>query len=260
MNGVETDPGGPWQATLGVSAFPTLRPQSAPDPVLVALRDPGSFGAVQYQALRHVVERARESKGLRIVAVTSPAPGDGKTLTAINLSLAMARAPGVRVLLIDADLRKPSVFDRMRLKPHTVKGLALAATSGSASIQEVIGYCPDFSLFLVPPGHSDLGPYDILSSPILARFLEAARNQFDCIVIDTPPTVGFPDYRLLEKHADGSFLVVAAGVTPRRMVEMALESVDPKKALGMVLNRANVAMMARYYDRYYRQGRSSGRP
>ena len=97
------------------------------------------------------------------------------------------------------------------------------------------------------------------ASPALADFLEAARQRFDCIVIDTPPMVGFPDYRLLEKHADGTFIVVAAGVTPRRMVELALEGVDSKKALGLVLNRAEIAPMARYYDRYYGRDRRPAR-
>ncbi len=260
MNGVKLDPGGLREATLGIASLPSLRPQSPPDPRLVTLHDPESFAAAQYQALRHVVERARESRGLRMVAVTSPAPADGKTLTAINLSLALARSPELRVLLVDADLRRPSIFNRLGLRSHAVKGLAHAATSESVSVQDVIGYCPDFSLFLIPSGHSDLGPYDILSSSALTKFLEAAREQFDCIVIDSPPMVGFSDYRLLEERVDGSLIVVAAGVTPRRMVEMAIEAVDPKKALGLVLNRADVTSMARYYDKYYRHKRPSSRP
>lgn len=242
------------------TGFLTLSPRSAADLRLVVLHEPESFAAAQYQALRHVVERARETRGVRVVVVTSPAPGDGKTLTAINLSLALARASERRVLLIDADFRRPSVFTSLGLSSRRLGGLAQTSTTGSASLLDVTRYCPDYRLFLIPAGESHLPPYDILASSALARLLEEARQQFDCTVIDTPPTVGFPDYRLLEKHGDGSFIVVAAGITPRRMVEMALDTVDHKKALGLVLNRAEVSSVASYYQKYHARHPRSVRP
>jgi protein-tyrosine kinase len=259
VSGLDTIPGGVPEAEMASPSFPCIRSNSRPDARLVTIRDPGSFAAAQYEALRHLVERTSERTGLRIVAVTSPVPGDGKTLTAINLALALARARAARVLLMDADLRRPSVLDRLGLISDGEKGLTHAATSTLVSLQDVIRYSKEFNLFLLPAGHSSQAPYDVLSSPALARFLGLARQQFNFIVIDTPPTVGFPDHRLLETLADGSLLVIAAGVTPRRMVEMALETADPKKALGLVLNRADVGPMARYYDTYYRHHRPSGR-
>jgi capsular exopolysaccharide synthesis family protein len=239
--------------------FQRARTTSPPDPHLVSLDSPRSFASAQYEALRHLVEREGESRGLKIVALTSPAPGDGKTLTSVNLALVLARSPAAQVLLVDADLRRPSVLERLGIDPSGEKGLAEAVADASLSLQRVVLHSPEVNLFILPAGRPPQAPYDVLSSPSLGPLFDRVRRHFHYVVVDTPPAVGFPDYRLLEKWVDGTIIVIAAGVTPRKMIESGLEMVDPKKALGIALNRADVAPLERYYESYYGSGRSSHR-
>jgi capsular exopolysaccharide synthesis family protein len=223
---------------------------------VVTLLAHGSFAADQYEALRHVVEREAEGHGSYVVAMTSPAPGDGKTLTSVNLAVSLARRAGTRVLVVDADVRRPSVLALLGLDESVLRGLTGVAQDPSVALSETVRYCRDYRLFILPAGAPTTAPYDVLSSPAVGRLLSEARRHFHFVVIDTPPAVGFPDYRLLEKWADGSFLVVSEGVTPRNMLELALEIVDRQKAKGIVLNRADVRGLERYYGSYYRSRRA----
>jgi Mrp family chromosome partitioning ATPase len=96
--------------------------------------------------------------------------------------------------------------------------------------------------------------------PPAADVLEDARQRFDFVIVDTPPAVAFPDYRLLEKWIDGSLLVICAGRTPRKMMESAISILDPAKALGIVFNGASGGV-SRYYGNYYGSyNREAGRP
>lgn len=221
-----------------------------PDSHLVSFLDRASFEAEQYRILRHLVEERSRRTGLRILAVTSPGPGEGKTLTSLNLAGALAQAPGTRVLLIDADLRRPSLIPCLGLDCGADQGLAEAMTDPSVGIEDVALYSARFNLWVMPPGNSPIPAYEVLQLPSLADVLEDARQRFDFVIVDTPPAVAFPDYRLLEKWIDGSLLVICAGRTPRKMMESALGILDPAKALGIVFNGASGGA-ARYYGNYY---------
>src|SRR3982751_665352 len=108
------------------------------DPHLVTLTSPGSFAAEQYQGLRLTIERLRRNRTLQIVAVTSPAAGEGKTLTAINLAGALARgADDARVLLIDADLRRPAVARQLAIQATASKGLTEVVENPQATLDSV---------------------------------------------------------------------------------------------------------------------------
>jgi capsular exopolysaccharide synthesis family protein len=237
---------------LPLDGIQPLEKPPLPSPVHVSLVAPGTFAADQYQALRHLVKWTAETRGHKVFAVTSAAPGDGKTLTSINLAGALAHGPGTRVLLVDADLRRPAVFAQLGLERSLYpKGLAQVAT-GSARLRDVVRHCPEHRLFLLPGGADAGAPYDILGSSAISRFLEEARKYFHFVVVDAPPAVGFPDFRLIEKWADGSLLVVSEGHTPRGLLKLALDVIDRKKSMGIVLNRADVRDVSRYYDAYYK--------
>lgn len=246
---------------LPLDAVRPLEAPPQPRPTHVSLVAPGTFAADQYEALRHLVKWTAESKGHKIFAVTSAAPGDGKTLTSINLAGALAHGADTRILLVDADLRRPAVLHQLGID-HAVcpKGLAQAALDGSVRLSDVVRYCPDQRLYLLPTGSPAGAPYDVLAAPAAARFFEDARRRFHFVIVDCPPAVGFPDYRLIERWADGTLLVVSEGRTPRRMLRLALDVVDKKKSLGIVLNRADVRDVSRYYDAYYQQRPPEGSP
>lgn len=215
---------------------------------LVSLLAPSSFPAERYRMLRHIVEQAHKDADLRLVAVTSPAVGDGKTTTAINLAGTLAQAPDARVLLVDADLRRGAVRDQLGLR-DTELGFVDLILNAKLTPGEVVHRCPDFNLFVLPAGHCPAAPYEALKSPRFGELLREIRGQYDYVVLDTPPVLPVPDSRVIAKWVDGLLMIVAAHKTPRRLVEEALDVMDPGKMLGLVFNRHDHRLSG--YSSYY---------
>jgi len=223
---------------------------------LVSLVAPDSFEAEQYRILRHAVERRHTDDDLAVVAITSPSGGEGKTTTAINLAGALAQAAERRVLLVETDLRRPSVVAQLGMSP-TDSGLAEAITGSARPLDELCKPVPGCNLWVLPAGRPVMAPYEILRSPRLADLLAEARRRYDYVIVDTPPVIPCPDYRLLEPSIDGVILVVAADKTPREMLDTALDLLDKPKTLGVIFNgERHQPDRSSYYYSYY----SSGQP
>ena len=216
---------------------------------LVSLLEPTSIAADQYRALRYSIETFRKESGLRVLGVTSPSPGDGKTVTTLNLAGALAQAPDARVLIIDADLRKPSVAPYLGLRDRRSPGLTHALCDDRFDLADIVHHMKPFNLSVITAGTPTASPYELLSSARLDVLLRQARRDYDCIVIDTPPAVLLPDCRVIERCVDGFVIVVCAHKTPRRMVAEALNQFDPAKVLGCVFN-GDDRTAARYYGGY----------
>jgi protein-tyrosine kinase len=202
------------------------------DPLLVVSAEPTSFAAEQFRLLRTRLSTRDKTRRTQTVLVTSPQNGDGKTITATNLALSMAQEFLGRVLLVEADLRRPSVGALLRLPASP--GLADVLV-GVASIEEALVPVPGQHLTVLAAGGHPARPTELMGSSVMRRTLEALRAQFDRIVIDTPPVV-LADTHVLATLADAILLVVRAGVTPRPAVERALAAFDREKVLGLVLN------------------------
>jgi protein-tyrosine kinase len=220
---------------------------------LVSLVAPGSIAADQYRTLRYSIENRRKDSGLHAIAVTSPSPGDGKTVTTLNLAGALAQAQDARVLVIDADLRKPSVAAYLALDGLRSPGLSDALRNPRFELHQIVRHLKGFNLWVVPAGPPELAPYELLSSPRLDALLREARRDFDCVLVDTPPTLLMPDCRLIERWVDGLIMVVAAHKTPRKLVAEALNQLDPAKMLGVVFNADDKPTSSHYG--YYGYGR-----
>lgn len=221
------------------------------DKRLVSLNAPASFAAEQYQGLRLTIERLGRARGAQVIAVTSPAAGDGKTITAINLAGALARGSEARVLLVDADLRRPSIASQLALEAGA-KGLADALTDGRTALQDVTQTLEPFNLAVIPAGRIRGPVHQMLRSARLEPFLQEARERYDCIVLDTPPLLPVFDSALLAKSVDGVLMIVSANQTPRKLLGEALNLLDPTKVLGIVFNRDDRPLFG-YYDSYYRE-------
>lgn len=206
------------------------------DDHLVSLLMPTSFEAEQYRALRHLVEQLHKTANLSVVAVSSPAGGDGKTVTAINLAGALAQASEARVLLVDADLRGPSVAQRLGLEEASGPGLVDAILDSRHALEAAVRQRSPFNLWVLPAGQPPTAPYEVCKSPRFGELLEQARREYDYVILDTSPVVAVPDCRVIGKWADGFLLVVAAHQTPRKLVEEALNLMDPAKMVGLVFN------------------------
>ena len=226
---------------LDTPAFPARRtpiaeaqrPRTDVDKRLVSLMAPASFEAEQYRALRYQVEQLRRSRGLSVIAVTSAAYGDGKTVTAINLAGALAQAPGTRVLLAELDLRRPSLARRLAASEH---GLVEAVLDPARALDDAVQWLPWFNLSVLPAGRPLAVPYEVLTAPRLGELLSAARRGYDYVVLDAVPLTSVPDTRLVATWVDGFLIVILADRTPRTLVEAALNHVERDKLIGLVFN------------------------
>jgi capsular exopolysaccharide synthesis family protein len=240
----------------GRSPGPAVEATDGVEEHLVSLLTPTSFEAEQYRALRHMVEQMHKDADLHALAVTSPAVGDGKTTTAINLAGALAQAPQARVLLLEADLRRPSVIELLDLGDCSGRSLVDAILAPDLSLQAVVRPRHPFNLAVLPAGHPQAASYEVLKSPRLGELLAEARQHYDYIIVDTPPLVPLPDCRLIARWIDGFLVVVAAHKTPRKLVEEALKVVDPPKMLGLVFNSDERPVFG-YHRHYHHAGDQS---
>jgi protein-tyrosine kinase len=203
---------------------------------LVSLVAPTGLEAEQYRALRHVVEQRHKSQDLTVFAISSPGVGDGKTTTSINLAGALAQGEDNSVLLVEADLRRPTIGKLLGFNGSRTLGLVDAILDPSLTLGSIVQPRPPFNLSVVLAGQVPPSPYEVLKSPRLGALLDEAREQYDFIVMDTPPLALVQDCRVVARWVDGVVVVVAAHQTPRNLLETALDVVDPTKLVGIVFN------------------------
>ena len=182
--------------------------------------------------------------------VTSAVPGEGKTLTCANLALTLSESYQRRVLLIDGDLRRPSL--------HTLFGLdnTTGLSDGLASAQERKMTVRQLTsrLAVLTAGRPTSDPMAGLISDRMRRLIEEARSAYDWVIVDTPPVALLPDAHVLTSMVDGALLVIKAGGTPYPLVKRAADILRPERTLGVVLNRAQANAHSSgysYYDSYY---------
>jgi protein-tyrosine kinase len=201
----------------------------------------------QYRRLAAVLHTTQSADGIKIVMVTSAAPGDGKTLTAINLALALSGSYHRRVLLIDADLRRPAIGKASGL--NGASGLSEGLKAKTEQKLMVVPLTP--TLTLLPGGAPDPDPMGSLTSARMRRILEEAASRFDWVIIDAPPIGPVADANLLAEMVDKALLVVRAAHTQFPWVQKAIESLGRDRLLGVVLNGVEDETVESY-KAYYR--------
>ena len=186
----------------------------------------------QSRRLAAAVHELQLERGLKTMMVTSALPREGKTLTVTNLALTLSASYGRRVLLIDADLRRPSVHGVLNIR--NTKGLHEVLNSTSPALPTV-RVSPLLSVLTA--GAPDGSPLAALTSERMGALLEHAAANFDWVLLDAPPVGLMPDAGLLAGIAGASLLVIAAGMTPYRLVERAVAELGRDRIVGTVLNR-----------------------
>jgi capsular exopolysaccharide synthesis family protein len=207
-------------------------------PLFVAATHPTSAAAEQYRLLRTRLDGRDRGRRAQLVLVTSPGPGDGKTTTSANLALTMAQDFNHNVVLVEADIRRPTIAGLCGLTPES--GL-VDVLVGAAALEEVIVQLPDHHLAVLPAGQTTSRSTELLGSTTMVRLIETLRNRFDRIVIDSPP-VTLADTHVLARLADGILIVVRSGVTSRLALEHALEGVERDRIAGLVLNDVDLSV------------------
>lgn len=225
-----------------------MQPPATHSPIISEI-NPKSPISEAYRILRTNLGFSAIDKELKTIMVTSAQPGEGKSTTSVNLAVVYAQADK-KVLIIDADLRKPKLH-QMFVKTNRI-GLSHLLSGQSILLQAVMEtHIPNLSVITsgpIPPN-----PSEILSSNRMTRLLEELRGAFDIIILDTPPVLAVSDAQIVAAKCDGVLLVVHAGKTKRDAVMKAKASLDHVKAnlLGTVLNQKSRRDADDYYYYYY---------
>ena len=208
----------------------------------IALLEPESFIAEQFRMLRSRIDSMASETPVNSIAITSANSGEGKSNVSVNLAIVTAMSMGRKVLLIDCDMRRPTVLRSLGVNPQM--GLA-EVLMGSCSAEEAIIKLEGTSLELLGVRRHPENPSELLASRSMRDLLDDLRGRYDRIILDTPATLGLPDSKIVAGICDGYLMVVRAGDTGREDVEAALEVLDRRHALGLILNGAEMGR-----DRY----------
>jgi len=209
---------------------------------------PQSQMAESYRALRTSLLLSNLGAPPKVIMVTSARPQEGKTTTSINTAIVLAQK-GVRVLLVDADLRRPSIHKTLGMGPRS--GLSNVLT-GSATVQQTITTSPILpNLFILPAGTPPPNPAELLASSNMRDLIAELRELYDHIVIDTPPTLSVTDAVVLSPSADATILVIRSGQTTKQALRRARDILMQVNAhvAGVLLNAVDLTSPDYYY--YY---------
>lgn len=257
----------PWQFDPGEGGEPACPAERDPEPGadgqparwdaydaraierLVVSGTAGPLLVEQFRSLAAALIEAQHEHPLKSVIVTSASPGDGKSHVALNLALTLSESYRRRVLLIDADLRRPSL--------HLVFGLSntrgLTAALKAAADEKVAAVAITETLTLLPAGRPESNPLGGLSSDRMKRIVAAAAARFEWVIVDSPPVGLLADARLVSETVDAAILVVRAGVTRFSDMEAAADTIGRERILGLVLNAVEPDEIRGqgYYRDYY---------
>lgn len=240
------------KAHLGVpflGMVPALFEHPNEDP-LMSNGVPANFSE-SFRAIRTNLLFSSADNGCKTIVITSSGPGEGKTLVASNLAVALAQA-SQRVLLIDADMRKPRVHGvfKQRQEPGLSNVLV-----GNAKASESVRPTGVPGLWILPAGVIPPNPAELIGSKRFREFVASLALHFDHVIVDTPPVMAVTDAAIAAHAAQGVVFVVGAEMTSRHTARRSVEQLDQAKAVfvGAILNRVDLKHHGYYYSQYYRK-------
>jgi capsular exopolysaccharide synthesis family protein len=232
---------------------PTEEVQVSPGSRIIVHTDPRSPGADRFRFLRMCLRELWNAGKLKTLLITSPLPQDGKSTIALNLATALAEEGKRKVLLIEADLHRPTLTEQLGLDVR--EGLA-DCLEGSLNPFSALRRLEPLNWYLLPAGEPRSNPTELLQTEALADMLQNLSPHFDWILIDSPPVIPITDALSLARHANATLLVAREGRTPSDAIEKAIAVLGRQRILGIVLNA--VERLDRLYSGYYGYGGYSG--
>ncbi len=226
---------------------------------LLNLRSIDPFYYELIKGLRAKVEYKMDTLNLRVVAVSSSVAGEGKTLTATHLAANMASTGRKKVLLIDLDLRKPSVAGELGIAADSGMSEFL---SGSVPKEKVIRNSVVPGLSVIVGGKTIVSPSDMLAGEKFRFLLREMREQFDVVILDTPPILPVPDAVTISEQVDAFILLFRFNHTPHQLFRQAIEELGEGKIVGVVLNgeeKKPDKYYHKYYGKYYQAAHTVGK-
>lgn len=215
---------------------------------LLAHNSPKDPVAEQYRTIRTNVQFSNADENIKSILLTSTGPGEGKSTTSANLATVYAQQ-GLKVLLIDADLRKPTAHYTFRLENHI--GFTNVLTKQS-TLEQAVQECEVPNLHILTSGPIPPNPSELLGSKYMGEVLAQMKREFDMVIFDTPPALAVTDSQILANQVDGTILVVSSGKTDKEAAQKAKELLINAngKLLGVVLNNRKVEEGSNYYYYY----------
>lgn len=232
------------EALTAPSVFQRLVDSSAPDRVesgdvhnkrRIVMLQPESAIAEQFRSLRARIDALAEMRPLRTIAVTSSLPSEGKTMAAISLAAVSAMQLGRKVVLVECDLREPTIAATLGLRLDA--GLTEVLVDG-APLERAIQRAPGGTLDVLAVRGLPQNPSELLASEAFRRLLEQLASRYERAILDLPPTLGLPDAKTVSGLCDGTVFVVRADATPQPDIEAALEVLGRERLIGIVMNAA----------------------
>ena len=227
--------------------FQSLRMMVPLQSRLVCVTDKESLAAEKFRFLAVRLRQTQQTRRVKKVLVTSSVPQEGKSMVAANLACTLARRASQRTLLLDGDLRRPSLSNIFGL--GKIPGICewLQGDSGPA---ECIYHLEDAGLWILPAGSTPRNALELMQSGRLSALMDQLTAWFDWIVIDSPPVLPLADTSVWMRLADGVLLVARQGTTEKRQMQRGLEVVDRSKLIGALLNCSSNASHNDYYYHY----------
>lgn len=243
----ERDPAASVACTGELDQFQTLTAVLPRDSRVFCLTDKESLGAEKFRFLGVRLRQLQQTRPLKKLLITSTIPEEGKSTISANLATTLARKPQHKILLMDGDMRRPSLSRIFGV--HQLPGLS-EWLQNDTEAKENIYRLDNSGFWFLPAGAPPENPLELMQSGRLAGLLDRLAGWFDWIVIDSPPVLPLADTSVWSKMVDGTLLVVREGTTQKRQLQSGLQAIDQAKLLGVVLNSSNNTDHQKYYQRY----------
>lgn len=226
--------------------FPSLPVSIPPNSRLVAVGEEESLGAEKFRFLAVKLRQMRQSRPLKKVLITSTIPQEGKSTVAANLACTLARRKQHKTLLIEGDLRRPTLAQKFGLGriPGLSEWLRGDTETMNIYLLETLG------LWILPAGSAPENPLELMQSGKLSPTMEQLTAWFDWIIIDSPPVLPLADTSMWARLADGVLLVTRKSITEKQQLKRGLEAIERGKLLGALVNGSTDTAHSDYYQRY----------
>jgi capsular exopolysaccharide synthesis family protein len=228
------------------SQFQTLKVLVPPQSRVVSVTDKDSLAAEKFRFLSVRLRQLQQTRPLKKVLITSTIPQEGKSMVAANLACTLARRTHQKTLLLDGDLRRPSVARLFGL--GKTPGLS-EWLQGERSPMTSIYHLEDAGLWVLPAGNSPRNPLEAMQSGRLSGLMDQLTSWFDWVIIDSPPVLPLADTSVWMRMADGVLLVARQGTSEREHLKRGLEAIEASKLLGAILNCSAKSAQSDYYYR-----------
>jgi capsular exopolysaccharide synthesis family protein len=230
-----------------IGQFRRVQTSSSTDGRLVCLTDQASLAAEKFRFLGVRLRQLRQTRSIKKLLITSTVSEEGKSTVSANLALSLALRRGQKVLLLEGDLRRPSLGGRFGLRnlPGLIEWLQCIHDANTS-----IYHLEEAGLWFLPAGAPPPNPLELMQSDRLVEVMDQLTDWFDWIVIDSPPVVPLADTSVWMRFSDGILMVAREGTTQKRMLQRGLQELEQSKLLGVVMNGFTNIDNDNYYQRY----------